>query len=99
MPRSASASRCSAAVCRAPSRRSRRDGSTPSMTKAQRNALIIVALGCVIGVVFGFSLGRTGTTKPNLPAPFVQIYPPLGDLDLRQVEPVIVVRGGYTADL
>jgi len=69
------------------------------MTNGQRNALIIVAVGCVIGIVFGFSLGRTGTTKPKLPPPFAQIFPPPGDLDLRQVEPVVVLRAGYTADL
>lgn len=70
------------------------------MTKAQRNALVIVAVGCVIGIVLAFSAGQTGTTtNARLPAPFALIFPPAGDLDLRQVEPSVVMQPGYTADL
>jgi hypothetical protein len=69
------------------------------MSRGQRIALTFVALGAVVGIIFGFSLGKTGTAKPKLPPPFVRIYPPPGDFDLRQVQPSVDVSSGYTADL
>lgn len=70
------------------------------MTKAQRNAMVIIAIGCLAGIVFAFSLGRTSSENVvKLPPPFAQIFPPPGDLDLRQVQPSVVMQPGYTADL
>jgi hypothetical protein len=69
------------------------------VTKGQRNALVLVAIGSIVGIVFGFSLGQTGSAKVNLPAPFVSVYPTTGDFDLRQTTINVVVRAGYTADL
>ena len=69
------------------------------MKRGQVIALVVIAVGCLGGIVFGFSIGQGGTPKVRLPPPFALIFPPPGDLDLRQVQPSVVMDAGYTADL
>jgi hypothetical protein len=69
------------------------------MLRAKLPSLIIAALlaVAVAGIVYAFSHGRRPPEQKT--SAVVNVMPPPGDLDLRQVQVGVTLAAGYTGDL
>jgi hypothetical protein len=63
----------------------------------RRLILTVLVVGALAGMAFAFSSARRPTTPSS--SAVQQVFPPPGDLDLRQVTVGVRLAPGYTGDL